>query len=538
MILKPRQYQLDSIDAVTAAWDRGIMRPAVVLPTGAGKTVTFAHLIHQFMSHPDTLAHEKALVLVNRDELARQAAEKIASVVPSDLTVGIVKAEQNDTEADVVVGSVQTLLRPERREQLDHVSLVVVDECHYAVAPGYMEVLEHFGVFEATRCVGYTATMSRSDSLGLGDLWQEIVYERDTLWAIVNGFLVDVEAHSIVVDDLNLAEIARNHGDYQEGKLGDALIASGAPKIVAEAYGERCKDQQGIVFCPNVASALEFTAAFNDEGIKSVLITGETPSEERQQIYESYRLRETQVLVSVMVLTVGFDMPQCSVAVIARPTTHAGLFTQMVGRALRTFPGKSKATVLDVVGATSGKSLASLSDLSRTDVVPTQGESLLEALERSEDESANVERDVLTGKVTSKIVSLFQRSDAAWGSTYQGTWFIPTRQFYIVLKPVDGGFRIARTHSRYRARGEDAAWLTDRPMSMELCMSWGEQLAIEADPLVADKSRDWRTRRRKPTQKQFDFADRLKLKYDPKVRKHELAEMIDRHQASKVLDER
>lgn len=537
MILKARPYQQESIDAVNEAWRRGVNRPAVVLPTGAGKTVTFAHLIEQFL-RLGTSPDDRVIVLVNRDELAQQAAEKIRSVAP-DLDVGIVKAEQNDTCADVVVGSVQTLLRPERREQIDHVGLVVVDECHYAVAPGFMEVLEHFGVFGATPCVGYTATMSRSDTLGLGDLWQEIVYERDVLWGIVNGFLVDVEAHSVVVDDLNLAEIARNHGDYQEGKLGDALIASGASEVVAREYADRCGQRQGIVFCPNVASARDFTRAFNEAGVKSSLITGDTPTDVRQALYERYRNKELQVLVSVMVLTTGFDMPQAEVAVIARPTTHRGLFVQMAGRVLRPFPGKQRALILDVVGSVSGGALNGLTALSRTEVVPEVGETLAEALERTEGEEESVESDVLTGKVTRSVVKLFEASPTVWLQTHGGKWFIPLSRYLIVLMPQgEGQFRVARTHSSRKTRGTDASWLTERPMSLELSMAWAEQLAMQADPLVSDRSRDWRKNRRKATQSQLDAARRAGLVVDPKVRKNELSDILSVHFASKMLDAR
>ena len=43
-----RDYQREAIDAVFGAWTDGLKRPAIVLPTGAGKTVVFAHLIKQF----------------------------------------------------------------------------------------------------------------------------------------------------------------------------------------------------------------------------------------------------------------------------------------------------------------------------------------------------------------------------------------------------------------------------------------------------------------------------------------------------------
>lgn len=535
MNLKPRPYQLEAIEAVEYAWERDIQRPAVILPTGAGKTVTFAHLVSRYVKGES--GSGRVVVLVHRDELAKQAREKLVSVIP-DLEVGIVKAEQNDTDAPVVVASVQTLFNAQRRNQLRDIGMVVVDECHHYAAPAYREVLEEMGLFDGSVLgVGFTATMARADSYGLGDIWESVVYERDILWGIANGFLVDVRAESVTVDDLNLAEIARNHGDYQEGKLGDALIASGAAGVVARAYVEKAGDRQGIVFCPTVMCAYAFQAAFNEAGVPASVIVGDTATPLRQETYSLYRKGEVQVLVSVMALTEGFDMPQAEVAVVARPSQSASLRIQMIGRVLRPFPGKDEALVLDVVGAVSGGALTGLTDLSRTEVVPVEGESLSEALVRSEDEAANVDRDVIAGKATYATVNLFKGSDAAWLQTHGGTWFIPTKKCLVVLKPQDDGkFRVARTHSCYRAKGEDAAWLTDRAMSLELAIAWGEQLAIGIDPVVADRSRDWRKNRRKPSEKQFAQADRLKLEYHPKIRKNELSDMISVHYASKMLD--
>src|SRR5690606_17627414 len=101
-----------------------ITRNHIVTPN----TVTFAHLVKDHGT--------KSLVLVHRDELARQAMDKIRSVAP-DLNVGLVKAESNETDADVIVASVQTLVNPDRLSQISGVDLVVVDEAHHAAAPSY-----------------------------------------------------------------------------------------------------------------------------------------------------------------------------------------------------------------------------------------------------------------------------------------------------------------------------------------------------------------------------------------------------------------
>ena len=81
--LQLRDYQQETIDAVNDGAAEGVNRPLVALPTGTGKTVIFAHLLAQ--------RGGRGLVLAHRDELIRQAAEKLMPVAPG-LDVGIVKA--------------------------------------------------------------------------------------------------------------------------------------------------------------------------------------------------------------------------------------------------------------------------------------------------------------------------------------------------------------------------------------------------------------------------------------------------------------
>src|SRR5690606_38763980 len=225
-------------------------------------------------------------------ELARQAMDKIRSVAP-DLNVGLVKAESNETDADVIVASVQTLVNPDRLSQISGVDLVVVDEAHHAAAPSYKTVLQGLGSWEGTRTVGFTATMSRSDDLGLGDVWEDVVFHKDIMWCIINNFLVDVEAQTLEIDGLDLASVARSRGDYQEGQLGEALEASGAGPVIAKAYKDHAGDKQGILFTPTVATAYAFADDLADQGIVTEVVTGETPVEERQAIFERYRNKET-----------------------------------------------------------------------------------------------------------------------------------------------------------------------------------------------------------------------------------------------------
>src|SRR5882757_1888651 len=141
-ILPLRPYQQAAIDRVEGAWLAGIDRPAVVLPTGAGKTVVFAHLARRVHAG----GGQPTLVLVHTTELVDQALDKLRAVAPL-LRLGRVQATANETGADVVVGTVQSVRRPRTLDALAQRGrwLTVVDECHHATAASYRTVLDALG---------------------------------------------------------------------------------------------------------------------------------------------------------------------------------------------------------------------------------------------------------------------------------------------------------------------------------------------------------------------------------------------------------
>lgn len=91
-MLDLRPYQREATAAVLEAEQCGIQRPLITLPMGTGKTVIFAHLI-------------------------RQAYAKLKEINPS-LSLGVVKAEEDEHGAPCVIASVQTLARESRLQRL------------------------------------------------------------------------------------------------------------------------------------------------------------------------------------------------------------------------------------------------------------------------------------------------------------------------------------------------------------------------------------------------------------------------------------
>ena len=314
-----RPYQRAAIDAVYRAISSGCTRPAVLLPTGAGKTVVFSHLAAE--QHARGI---RTLVIAHTGELITQAANKIRAVSPG-LNVGIVKAELDEhQDADVIIGSVQTLARPHRREAVTGIGLVVVDEAHHAAADTYMQVLEHFGCLDArTPCVGFTATMHRQDG-GLSEIWQDVVYKRDILEMIADRHLVNVRGKAVRVAGLNLDQVKTRAGDLQDNQLAQALDDSNAASVVAEAYAEFASDRPGVVFVPTVAVAKSMAEAMTARGIRTAAVWGDMPKDERDATLRAYADGEIQVLTNAMLLTEGWDAPWASCAVIARPTKSPG----------------------------------------------------------------------------------------------------------------------------------------------------------------------------------------------------------------------
>lgn len=508
--IKLRDYQREAIDAAFASWATGMRRPAIVLPTGAGKTVVFSALVKTWMYRQESDDHgRRVMILAHRDELVDQAIAKLRAVMPG-VSVGKVKAEDDDTGADVMVCSVQTLASERRRNRLawhetkhGSVGLIITDECHHAAAASYGKV---YDAFPDALQLGVTATMARGDGVGLGKVWDDVVYRRSILWMISKGYLTDVRTKQIDLKELDLGGVKASRGDWQAGDLGHALMEAQADTAIARAYKEHAGDRQGIVFTPTVETAWAACQALNSAGVRSAVVDGATAREDRRYVYEEYRTGRTQVLVNCMVLTEGFDAPWAEVAVIARPTQSAPLYTQMVGRVLRPWPGKKEALVLDLVGASANK-LRTLIDLEPGAVQAVRdGETLAEAVVREEEEQ---NRTIPAGSPAFELkvrdVDAFAASEHTWVRTPKGVLFVPCGDTKVILWPSaeQGLWDVV-----VAAKGQKWERSPYVCLSLSEAMAWGEAVSEDYHPGYGiTKSAPWR--RKPPSEKTVALAARL-----------------------------
>ncbi|PZN03173.1 DEAD/DEAH box helicase [Thermaerobacter composti] len=345
MPLELRPYQREAIDAFWAAHrEEGVRRGIINLPTGTGKTITAL-----------TAARERGgrtLWLAHRDELIEQPRRAIAAVWPEAET-GVVKAEQDEPDAQVVFASVQTACRPQRLARLRGFDFVVVDEAHHATAPSYVRVLRGVRCFadDGPPTLGLTATVERGDQKALGAVFERIVYQLQLLEAIQRGYLVDLRPLRIMLN-VNLDAVHTVSGDFHQGELDAALLKAGVAEAVADAYVRHGEGRKAIVFTVSVDQARRTAEALQRRGVAAEWISGDLPIDERRAILHRLHTGETRVVCNCAVLTEGFDEPSVSCVVVARPTKSKTLYLQMIGRGTRLHPGKEDCLVIDVAGAT------------------------------------------------------------------------------------------------------------------------------------------------------------------------------------------
>lgn len=329
-ILRP--YQEKCIGAVDDAFLHS-QSTLVEMATGLGKTIVFAHIADRWPG--------RVLVIAHRDELIRQAAEKIHAITghPCAIEMGRERADDELGDAKVIVASVQTLSRVRRREKYhpDHFSLLVVDEAHHAPATTYREVMEYFA---SAKKLLVTATPKRGDDIALGTVCESVAFQYGIEPGIDDGWLVPVRQTVVKVDGLDFSKARTVAQDFNQSDL-ERILTEEEPlhKMCGSAH-EIIGDRQALWFCVTVAHSVAVGGVLQRYANGGVhFLSGATPKEERRDIVADYKKGNIQHLVNCALFLEGFDAPNTSAIVMARPTKSLGLYMQVMGRGTRPLPG-------------------------------------------------------------------------------------------------------------------------------------------------------------------------------------------------------
>jgi DNA repair protein RadD len=353
-----RPYQEEALDDLLTWWNGHKQfdhdAPVLVLPTGGGKAILCAALVHKMF---DTFPHEhpRTLVLVPSKELAEQNAEKLRAVVQPHLTIGYYSAAlgRKRPDADVIVATIGSVYQA--AHLLGDIKMVIVDECHMVSPDGagrYRQLLRDLAKYCSFRVVGLTATPFRGNGVWITDgedpFFTGIIDKIGILKLIELGFLAPlvrpVDAIQTRIDTSTI-EIAST-GDYKIDQLSDC-VSEYITGIAEETVRLAAERRKWIAFCATVANATLLRDTLRGLGITAEVVVGDTPKAERERLIKQFKAGEIRCLISVIALTTGFDVPDVDCVIWCRPTRSPVLYVQGSGRGLRISPGKTDCLWLD-----------------------------------------------------------------------------------------------------------------------------------------------------------------------------------------------
>lgn len=336
-----RPYQQEAHDKIFEKWHDGARKLLLVLPTGTGKTIVFSAVTCDCVREG-----KRVLILAHRGELLDQAADKLQK--STGLGSAVEKAESScfGSWYRVVVGSVQTLMRDSRLDRFpsDYFGAIVVDEAHHCISDSYQRVLQHF---PNARVLGVTATPDRGDMKDLGTYFEDIAYEYTLPQAIREGYLCPIKALTIPLK-IDISDVGVSGGDFKAGEVGTALD----PYLegIASEMEKHCRNRKTVVFLPLIKTSQKFRDILEEHGFRAAEVNG--TSEDRAEILRDFDEGKYDVLCNSMLLTEGWDCPSVDCIIVLRPTKIRSLYSQMVGRGTRLYPGKDHLLLLDFLWLT------------------------------------------------------------------------------------------------------------------------------------------------------------------------------------------
>ncbi len=523
-MITPRPYQTDCISSVIDRLSKGVTRQLVSMPTGTGKTVIFSLAAKQLQC--------RTLILAHRDELLTQARDKMKMIWP-DTSVGIVKAEQDEVNAHVVIASVQTVCRDRRLKSIagQGFDLLIIDEAHHAAATSYLRIVEELGFMNGNPgklLLGVTATPKRGDGVGLGSIFEEISFSRSISTMIRAGYLSPLVGRRIVTRT-DLRGIGMTRGDFISGQLSRVINTPERNALIVEKFLEFAEDRKKvIVFCADVQHSKDLADIFSRNGIESASVFGEMPKEERRRVLHDFSKGKIRALTNCSVLTEGYDEESIDCVILARPTASEGLYTQMIGRGTRTHPLKNDCLVLDFCDNSTRHNLCNFKN---------SLDGAVSLLDEQEDDECDwegdqaVDEEIVENKATSDApvfaeriedIEFFGRSEFAWVPVGD-SWHLSLTASRDVWVRRDGeGFRVLA-----HFEGEVIP-LCDRPIPLNYAMGTAEDWARSQTTRGVWARKDAFWRQSPVTQKQADTLIKFGIPVTPGMTSGEASVLIDR----------
>lgn len=335
MTLRLRPRQLQALDDLRRAYAEGARAPILVAPTGFGKTSTAAEIVRQAVSKG-----RKVWFLAHLREILDDTSARLTA---AGINHGQIRAGRSvNYRVPVQVVAVQTAVR---RQGLPQPDLIIIDECHLAVANTYRQVIEAVG---RPMLLGLTGTPQRLDGRGLGEVFDRLVLTCSTATLIEEDLLAPVRVFA--PNGADLSGLRSRAGDYDQGQASEILSK---PQVVGDAlshWRKICSGRRGVAFCTTVAHAQAVAEQWQRAGLRALAVHGGSDDSERREAVAGLRAGRLDLVACAQLWIAGVDVPEIDAVIWLRPTQSLTAWLQGNGRGLRIAPGKRDLIVLDHVG--------------------------------------------------------------------------------------------------------------------------------------------------------------------------------------------
>jgi DNA repair protein RadD len=318
----------------------------IVLPTGSGKSLVIAEIANRLNDH--------VLIFQPSKEILEQNFNKLLSYGVLDCS--IYSASFNSKTISRItfatIGSVKN-----NSELFRHFKYIIIDECHFVNAKQgmYKDFLDNV----PCKVLGLTATPYRLTTDGFGGsilkfitrtrpkVFTDLIYHIQISTLLERGYLSELEYFDIKAVDISQLKINSTGADFTDESVRDHYKQIDFNNKLIDIIERLIKAGRNniIVFTRFIEEAQYVVDKMN--GLAEI-VTGTTKKNDRERILKDFKNGEFKIIANVGVLTTGFDFPELSTIVLARPTKSLALYYQMIGRAIRPHESKKSGWIVDL----------------------------------------------------------------------------------------------------------------------------------------------------------------------------------------------
>jgi superfamily II DNA or RNA helicase/HKD family nuclease len=342
-VIEPNVMQVEAIENLIALRASGATKALLISATGTGKT--FLSAFDAASVNPGRL-----LFIVHRANIAKSAMKSFESIFGDKRTYGLYSGDTTEIDKDFIFSTVQTLSRDDHLSQFDSgvFDYIVIDETHRASAASYQKILSHFN---AKFILGMTATPERTDGDDVFKIFDHnIAYEIRLQKALEMNILSPFHYYGIT-------DVTIDGNEIDDRSTIDILVHDDRVRHILDkidSYGCDNGIVRGLVFCSDIKECEALSRAFNENGRKSVALTGKHSESQRDDAIERLESdnldKKIDYIFTVGIFNEGIDIPSVNQIVLLRSTESSIIFIQQLGRGLRKSDGKSYLTVIDFIG--------------------------------------------------------------------------------------------------------------------------------------------------------------------------------------------